>query len=233
MAGTLHHLIPADTPQRLGEQLARAGAGFGASALARSAGADFDTLPLMARGLRLAEALAEHLPTDFAQAAPLLVASMGQPMGLDAKGEPVAAGDVPSGFFYLPHSLFVAQQGLNHLDRSGPASPARFDAALHRRVQLAPVFANPSPRHLGPFGALGHGPQCPCAPRRERSHTPPPALGRPSERLRARPQPLSALARGLARRSIIETISSTTFTLDASNVPWYKLPAPPCPGTSN
>ncbi len=151
MAGTLHHLIPADTPQRLGEQLARAGAGFGASALARSAGADFDTLPLMARGQRLAEALAEHLPTDFAQAAPLLVASMGQPMGLDAKGEPVAAGDVPSGFFYLPHSLFVAQQGLNHLDLALQAQHAltqRFTAEFSLRPFLQ-THPHATLAHLG------------------------------------------------------------------------------------
>jgi 3-methyladenine DNA glycosylase AlkC len=68
-----------------------------------------------------------------------LVASMGQPMGLDAKGEPVAAGDVPSGFFYLPHSLFVAQHGLNHLDLALQAQHAltqRFTAEFSLRPFL-------------------------------------------------------------------------------------------------
>ena len=139
MAATLHHLIPADAPRRLGEQLARAGADVSPADFVCSAGADFDTLPLMARGQRLADALAQHLPSDFAQAAPLLVASMGEPMGLDAKGEPVAAGDVSSGFFYLPHSRFIAQHGLNHLDLAIQAQHAltqRFTAEFSLRPFL-------------------------------------------------------------------------------------------------
>lgn len=139
MATTLNHLIPAHAPQLLGEHLARAGAGTSPAALVRSAGPDFDTLALMARGQRLADALARHLPGDFAQAAPLLVASMGAPMALDAQGEPVSAGDVPSGFFYLAHSLFIAQQGLNHLDIAMDAQHAltqRFTAEFSLRPYL-------------------------------------------------------------------------------------------------
>ena len=139
MATTLNHLIPAHAPQLLGEHLARAGAGVRPAALAQSAGADFDTLPLMARGQRLADALARHLPPDFAEAAPLLVASLGAPMGLDARGEPVAAGDVPSGFFYLPHSLYIAQRGLDHLDIALVAQHAltqRFTAEFSLRPYL-------------------------------------------------------------------------------------------------
>ena len=139
MATTLNHLIPAHAPQLLGEHLARAGAGIKPTALVKSAGADFDDLPLMARGQRLADALVRHLPSDFAQAAPLLVASMGAPMALDAKGEPVAAGDVPSGFFYLPHSLYIAQRGLDHLDIAMDAQHAltqRFTAEFSLRPYL-------------------------------------------------------------------------------------------------
>jgi 3-methyladenine DNA glycosylase AlkC len=139
MATTLNHLIPAHAPQLLGEHLARAGAGISPAALVKSAGPDFDALPLMARGQRLADALIRHLPSDFAQAAPLLVASMGAPMALDAQGEPVSAGDVPSGFFYLPHSLYIAQHGLDHLDLAMDAQHAltqRFTAEFSLRPYL-------------------------------------------------------------------------------------------------
>ena len=136
---TLNHLIPAHAPRTLGEQLARVGAPISPDDFVRSVGEDFDRLALMARGQRLADALSQHLPRDFPQAAALLVASMGQAMGLDAKGEPVAAGDVPSGFFYLPHSLFLAQQGLNHLDEAMRAQHAltqRFTAEFSLRAFL-------------------------------------------------------------------------------------------------
>ena len=149
MATTLNHLIPAHAPQLLGEHLARAGAGIKPTALVKSAGADFDDLPLMARGQRLADALVRHLPSDFAEAAPLLVASMGAPMALDAKGEPVAAGDVPSGFFYLPHSLYIAQRGLDHLDIAIDAQPLMIFGIFHRSLSCWSAFET--------VGKEGHG----------------------------------------------------------------------------
>lgn len=139
VAATLQYLIPADAPRLLGQQLAQAGAGVRAQAFARSAGPDFDALGLMDRGRRLAEVLAQHLPPRFPEAAALLVAAMGRPLGLDAKGEPVASGDVPSSFFYLPHSLFIAAHGLEHLDEAMDAQHAltqRFTAEFSLRPYL-------------------------------------------------------------------------------------------------
>ncbi|TNF51008.1 MAG: DNA alkylation repair protein [Burkholderiales bacterium] len=139
VAVTLQYLIPAEAPRLLGEQLAKAGSGIRPQAFARSVGADFDTLGLMDRGRRLAEVLAQHLPGHFPEAAALLVASMGRPLGLDAKGEPVASGDVPSSFFYLPHSLFIGTQGLDHLDEAVAAQHAltqRFTAEFSLRPFL-------------------------------------------------------------------------------------------------
>jgi len=139
VAVTLQYLIPADAPRLLGEQLARAGADIQPRAFARSAGADFDALGLMDRGRRLAGVLVQHLPAHFPDAVALLVASMGRPLGLDAKGEPVASDDVPSSFFYLPHSLFIAAQGLGHLDAAMAAQHAltqRFTAEFSLRPYL-------------------------------------------------------------------------------------------------
>jgi 3-methyladenine DNA glycosylase AlkC len=139
VAATLQYLIPSEAPRLLGEQLARAGSDVRPEAFARAAGADFEALGLMERGRRLAEVLVRHLPAHFPDAAALLVASMGQPLGLDAKGEPVASGDVPSSFFYLPHSLFLATQGLGHLDEAMAAQHAltqRFTAEFSLRPYL-------------------------------------------------------------------------------------------------
>ena len=139
MAATLQHLIPASAPRLLGEQLARAGAGLRPDAFAEQAGPDFDQLGLMDRGRRLAEVLARQLPPAFPEAAALLTASMGQPQGLDARGEPVASGDVPSGFFYLPHSLYLAAHGLDHLGdafRAQHALTQRFTAEFSLRPYL-------------------------------------------------------------------------------------------------
>ena len=139
MAQTLQHLIPASAPRLLGERLAAAGLGVRPAVFAAAAGEDFEGLGLMARGQRLAQALQRYLPADFEAASALLVASMGRPMGLDARGEPVASGDVPSGFFYLPHSLFIAANGLEHLDAAIAAQHAltqRFTAEFSLRPFL-------------------------------------------------------------------------------------------------
>jgi 3-methyladenine DNA glycosylase AlkC len=139
VAATLQYLIPAEAPRLLGEQLARAGAQVRPQTFARSAGGDFDELGLMDRGRRLAALLEEHLPQHFPDAAALLVASMGQPLGLDAKGEPVASDDVPSSFFYLPHSLFIASRGLDHVPEAMVAQHAltqRFTAEFSLRPYL-------------------------------------------------------------------------------------------------
>lgn len=139
VVATLQYLIPADAPRLLGEQLARAGAQVRPQTFARSAGTDFDALGLMDRGRRLAALLEEHLPPQFPDAAALLVASMGKPLGLDAKGEPLASGDVPSSFFYLPHSLFIASRGLDHFHEAMVAQHAltqRFTAEFSLRPFL-------------------------------------------------------------------------------------------------
>jgi 3-methyladenine DNA glycosylase AlkC len=64
-------------------------------------------LSLMQRGLHIAQALAQELPTAFAQAAPILIAALGPPL---TKTE--ANGLAP--FFYLPHSSYVATYGPSH-----------------------------------------------------------------------------------------------------------------------
>ena len=139
MATDLKHMLSLDAAHQLGEQLAAAGAMVHRGQWQKAIGADFEFLGLMDRGRRLAQVMATCLPPDFAQAAPLLVRAMGRPMGLDKQGEPTASGDVPSSFFYLPYSMYIASHGLQHLPEALQAQHAltqRFTAEFSLRPFL-------------------------------------------------------------------------------------------------
>lgn len=139
MATDLKQLLPLEAAHQLAEQLARAGATVHRARWQQAIGADFEDLGLMDRGRRLAQVMGQFLPPDFALAGPLLVRAMGRPMGLDARGEPTASGDVPSGFFYLPHSMYIARHGLHHLPEALHAQHAltqRFTAEFSLRPFL-------------------------------------------------------------------------------------------------
>ena len=139
MATDLKHMLSLDAAHQLGEQLAAAGATVHRGRWQAAMGTDFEALGLMDRGRRLAQVMAKFLPPDFAQAAPLLVRAMGRPMGLDKQGEPSASGDVLSSFFYLPHSMYIASHGLQHLPEALHAQHAltqRFTAEFSLRPFL-------------------------------------------------------------------------------------------------
>lgn len=140
MASSLQDLIPLDAPQRLAGMLRQAWPQFAARAFVAQVEPGFAALGLMDRGRRMAQALHAHLPRGFEQAARVLVASMGPPLGLDARGEPVAVPGAPGGFFYLPHSMWLSQAGLDHLDAAMAAQHAltqRFTAEFSLRPYLA------------------------------------------------------------------------------------------------
>jgi hypothetical protein len=163
MATELKHLLPMTAALQLGEGLKSAGLTLSLAAWQRALGADFEQLGLMDRGRRLSGVLRQFLPSDFRQAAPLLVQTMGRPMGLDPRGEPVSPGDVVSSFYHLPHSMYIAEHGLDHLPEAMQAQ----HALTQRGIQPAAIFANAHTSHLGALDAVGQRPQRPCAPRRE------------------------------------------------------------------
>ncbi|MDP4924044.1 MAG: DNA alkylation repair protein [Limnohabitans sp.] len=139
MATDLKHMLSLDAAHQLCELLAAAGATVHRGQWQKAMGPDFEALGLMDRGRRLAQVMATCLPPDFARAAPLLVRAMGRPMGLDKHGEPTASGDVPSSFFYLPHSMYIASHGLHHLPEALHAQHAltqRFTAEFSLRPFL-------------------------------------------------------------------------------------------------
>jgi 3-methyladenine DNA glycosylase AlkC len=139
MATELKHLLPMTAALQLGEGLKSAGVTLSLAAWQSALGADFEQLGLMDRGRRLSGVLGQFLPSDFRQAAPLLVQTMGLPMGLDTRGEPVAPGDVASSFYHLPHSMYIAEHGLDHLPEAMQAQHAltqRFTAEFSLRPFL-------------------------------------------------------------------------------------------------
>jgi 3-methyladenine DNA glycosylase AlkC len=139
MATELKHMLPMTAALQLGEGLKSAGVTLSLAAWQRALGADFEQLGLMDRGRRLSAVLGQFLPSDFRQAAPLLVKTMGRTMGLDTRGEPVAPGDVASSFYHLPHSMYIAEHGLDHLPEAMQAQHAltqRFTAEFSLRPFL-------------------------------------------------------------------------------------------------
>lgn len=178
MAESLQNLIAPDDPARIAAMLHGAWRRFPVDAFLADVKPGFAALALMARGQRIAKALHQHLPADYADAIDVLVASMGPPMGLDEAGEP-DAGDRPhSGFLYLPHSLFIAEHGLGHFKLSMQAQHAltqRFTAEfclrpylLHHEQatlqQLAGWASDPS-AHVRRLVSEGSRPRLPWAPR--------------------------------------------------------------------
>ncbi len=68
-------------------------------------------LELLDRARHIAKALGDHLPADFEKAIAILVRSLGPE---HVRDELEGAGMAP--FFYLPHTMFIAERGIEHFD---------------------------------------------------------------------------------------------------------------------
>lgn len=106
--------------RRLAEELATAYRRLDRRAFERDALQGFEALELLDRGRHLGRVLARHLPSDFAAAVDVLLATL--------PTTKAPAGGMAS-FYYLPHTEFVRQFGVPHVD-----------AALHALRQLTQVF---------------------------------------------------------------------------------------------
>jgi 3-methyladenine DNA glycosylase AlkC len=99
--------------RRLAGDIARVHPGFPVRAFTSDACRGLDTLELLDRGRQIAIALAAHLPSSYPDAIEILLQSLGPEHATD---ELIGVGMAP--FFYLPHTLFVAECGLEHFDLS-------------------------------------------------------------------------------------------------------------------
>jgi 3-methyladenine DNA glycosylase AlkC len=107
--GSLKDVIGPHAVELLAESLVAVRPAFDARRFRRRALAGLAPLALMERGQHVARALSEELPADFDEAARILIDSLG-PQLTKTEGNGLAV------FFYLPHSCFIAQHGVNHFE---------------------------------------------------------------------------------------------------------------------
>jgi 3-methyladenine DNA glycosylase AlkC len=125
MSDTLKDFFSPALVRRLASDIARVHPGFQERAFAKRATSGLEDLELLDRGRHIARALAEHLPSEYPEAIGVLLRSLGPEHASD---ELVGAGMAP--FFYLPHTIFVAERGLEH-----------FDLSLRAQVELTKRFS--------------------------------------------------------------------------------------------
>lgn len=178
MAEPLKYLLNDTVPPRIAAMVRRAWRKFDTNAFLQQVQPGYESLELMARGQRIAQALQAHLPQDVPRALSVLVDSMDPPMGIDAAGEP-EAGDRPySAFLYLPHSIYIGTHGLPHFEAAMAAQHAltqRFTAEFsirpyllhHQSATLARLrdWAQDDNAHVRRLVSEGTRPRLPWAPR--------------------------------------------------------------------
>jgi 3-methyladenine DNA glycosylase AlkC len=132
---TLKQFFSPALVRRLADDVARAYPVFDRRAFVTQACAGLAALELLDRGRHISRALARHLPPDYPAAIDVLLASLGPEHATD---ELLGVGMAP--FFYLPHTLFVAEHGLDHFDVSMRAQhelTRRFSAESSIRPYIA------------------------------------------------------------------------------------------------
>lgn len=113
MAASLKSFFSPSLVRRLAADLVRAHPAFPAQAFVKQACAGLEALELLDRGKHIARALGAHLPQAYPEAVTVLLRSLGSEHATD---ELIGVGMAP--FFYLPHTLFVAERGLEHFELS-------------------------------------------------------------------------------------------------------------------
>ena len=135
MADQLKTFFSASLVRRLAADLARVYPPFPVNRFVTDACAGLDALELLDRGRHIAQALSKHLPLSYPDAIAVLLRSLGPE---HASAELIGAGMAP--FFYLPHTIFVAEKGLDHFDVSMQAQyelTKRFSAESSVRPYIA------------------------------------------------------------------------------------------------
>lgn len=132
MAAPLINQYGHDVPQAIARMVAAVHPHFDVDAFLRDALSGYDALALMPRGKHIAQALQRHLPADYPEALRILLASLDQPHGRDP-------GLSLASFLFLPHTVFVAEFGLERFELSMQAQHAltqRFTAEFSIRPFL-------------------------------------------------------------------------------------------------
>jgi 3-methyladenine DNA glycosylase AlkC len=123
MAEAFKNLINTQTVASAGQHLQRVWPDFDRQLFEQHASHGLDALEFKARAMQLADALQATLPTNFADAAAVLEASLAAPIPLDAKGEPAGLSEAQrddglSGWVVWSMGEFVARQGMADVPRA-------------------------------------------------------------------------------------------------------------------
>jgi 3-methyladenine DNA glycosylase AlkC len=113
MADALKTFFSPALVRRLAGEVAQVYPEFRSTSFIKAATRGLDERELLDRGKHIARVLAGHLPPDYPTALGVLLESLGAEHAGD---ELVGAGMMP--FFYYPHTVFVAEHGLDHFDLS-------------------------------------------------------------------------------------------------------------------
>jgi 3-methyladenine DNA glycosylase AlkC len=160
-----------EVARRIAAMIARAHPPFASRAFVAQVLDGYEALELMPRARRIAQALGEHLPQDFEAALEIVLRSLGPPPRS-------APGDALAPFLYLPHTLWLAERGLDHPEASAAAMHAltqRFSCEFgirpflerHPKAMLAVLEGwcdDPDPR-VRRLVSEGTRPRLPWAPR--------------------------------------------------------------------
>lgn len=112
MAEPLKNQFGPAVPRKIAAQIQAVHPDFDGDGFLAAALDGYEPLDLMARGRAIARALRRFLPADYRAAIEVLLASLGP-----RAGSPEGGGGMAS-FFYLPHTQFVAEFGLDDLETS-------------------------------------------------------------------------------------------------------------------
>ncbi|MDQ3341749.1 MAG: DNA alkylation repair protein [Myxococcota bacterium] len=113
MADALKTFFSPALVKRLAGEVVASWPAFSSKKFIAQASAGLDELELLDRGKHIANALAAHLPADYPNAIEILVRSLAAEHATD---ELLGNGMAP--FFYLPHTIFVVERGLEHFELS-------------------------------------------------------------------------------------------------------------------
>lgn len=171
MAGTLKSQFGPAVVRRIGAMLRSAHAPFPERRFVSDATRGLEDLELMDRGRHVAAAMRRALPVGFDEAARILIASLDAPLDR-------TSGMGMTAFLYLPHTLFVACNGLDHFESSMAAQHAltrRFTAEFSIRAFLdrdpartlarLRIWARDPDVHVRRLVSEGTRPRLPWAPR--------------------------------------------------------------------
>jgi 3-methyladenine DNA glycosylase AlkC len=132
LAEPLKNHFDAAVVRRIGAMLRAAHPAFPERRFVADASQGLGGLELVDRARHVAAALRRALPSDFEEAARIIVASLGPPLDR-------TEGFGMSVFLYLPHVIFVAENGLEHFEAAMSAQHAltrRFSAEFSIRAFL-------------------------------------------------------------------------------------------------